>query len=260
MKSRHLLALATGACLGLAGLGQTAFADRGGEGGGDEERTRGCSADMENDSENSIGDSDQDGGLLGLIGLGAVGLNGTSIGLLDNLLCGSSLLNSLDLAVLGSTGDDDDEGGDRESEVNCSADHENSSENEIGDSEQEGGLLSLVQLGSVGSNGLSLSALNNLLCGADVLNNLDLAVLGSTGDDDDEGGDRDSEVNCSAVHDNSADNSIGDADQSLGLLNLIGLNSLGLNGTSAGLLGNVGCGSSIGNDADIAILSGLGLF
>ncbi len=258
MKSRHLLALATGACLGLAGLGQTAFADRGGEGGGDEERTRGCSADHENDSENEIGDSDQDGGLLGLIGLGAVGLNGTSIGLLDNLLCGSSLLNDLDIAILGET-DDDGRGGDRESEVECSADHENDSENEIGDSDQDGGLLSLVQLGSVASNGLSLSALNNALCGADVLNDADIAVLGET-DDDDDGGDRESEVECSADHENSSENEIGDADQDLGLLNLIGLNSLGLNGTSAGLLGNVGCGSSIGNGLDIAILSGLGLF
>jgi hypothetical protein len=254
MKSRHLIALATGACLGLAGLGQTAFADRGGD--GDEERSRGCSADHENSSENEIGDSDQDGGLLGLIGLGSVGLNGTSIGLLDNLLCGSSLLNDLNLAILGEVDDDDE--GDRESEVECSANHENSSENSIGDSEQSGGLLSLIQLGSVGSNGLSLGALNNLLCGADVLNDLNVAILGEVDDDDE--GDRESEVTCSADHENSSDNSVGDADQGLGLLSLLGLNSLNLNGTSAGLLGNVGCGSSIGNGIDIAILSGLGLF
>src|SRR5688572_24867788 len=133
MKSRHLLALATGACLGLAGLGQTAFADRGNE-GGDEERSRGCSADHENDSENEI-------------------------------------------AILGETDDDDGRGGDRESEVECSADHRNDSENSIGDSDQEGGLLSLVQIGSIASNGLSLSALNNALCGADVLNDADVAIL-----------------------------------------------------------------------------------
>lgn len=249
MKSRHLLVMATGACLGLTGLGQAAFADRGGD--SDSESSRECSADHSNESENEIGDSDQDGGLLGLIGLGSLGLQGTSVGLLDNLLCGSNLLNDLDIAVLGET-DDDDGDGDSESEVECSADHDNSSENEIGDAEQEGGLLGLVSLNSIGIQGLSLSGLNNALCGANVLNDADIAILGETDDDGD--GDSDSEVECSADHSNESENSIGDADQDLGILSVLGLNSLGLQGTSAGLLGNVGCGSNILNNLDLNIL------
>jgi hypothetical protein len=77
---------------------------------------------------------------------------------------------------------DDDDDHDHDGDENgCSADHENSSENTIGNSTQSGGLLSLLDLNSIGIQGTSLSLGNNLLCQAEILNDADIAIL--SGDD-----------------------------------------------------------------------------
>ena len=80
--------------------------------------------------------------------------------------------------------DDDDDDGDHDHDGDnvCSADHENSSENTIGNSTQRGGLLGLLNLNSIGIQGTSLSLGQNLLCHAQILNDADVAIL--SGDDD----------------------------------------------------------------------------
>jgi hypothetical protein len=77
-----------------AGILGSAFGDDGDGGGGSDAE---CSSDMENESENSTGDS-----LLGgLLNLGNIAAQGNNIGVLGNGLCGSIFLNDVLVSVLG---------------------------------------------------------------------------------------------------------------------------------------------------------------
>jgi hypothetical protein len=148
-------------------------ARRDGDGGGDR-RGGGsdCSSEQDNDSENETGDVVQDSGL---IGIGGVALQGDNIGALNNVLCGGDVANGLLAGVLGSAfGGSGGWGGSSD----CESSQENDSENETGDVIQGSGLLSL---GGVALQGNNIGALNNLLCGSNILNDATAAVLGMAG-------------------------------------------------------------------------------
>ncbi|MGH8999584.1 MAG: hypothetical protein ACRDY7_09355 [Acidimicrobiia bacterium] len=210
--------------------------------GNDDDFERSCSISQDNESSIETGDH-EGGGLLGINNL-IVGLDNLS--LIDNLLCGSNVLNDLNIAVLGSVDDDDDDDDDGDSEVECSVEQDNESEIETGDSEMGG----LISLNNVGVNANNVSALDNALCGSNVANDANVAVLGSVDDDDDDDGRGDSDVECSIEQDNDSEIETGDA----GLFGLIGLNNVVAGINNLGLLGNVGCGANILNGLDVAIL------
>lgn len=159
-KSRSLALIAMGGMLlGLAGIGQTALAD-------DEVE---CSADVENGSENETGETS----LLGLINLGGIGLLGDGLPLLSNLLCGADLANGLTAGILGAAESEHDDDGDRE--VECSADMDNDSANDQGETEMFG----LLNIGGIGLLGSGIGLLNNTLCGSSILNDATLGILGA---------------------------------------------------------------------------------
>ena len=137
--------LLNGLTLGL--LGQ-AFG-----GGGDSDADGGCSSS--NDSGNSTGNQS------GLVNVGNVSVNNLG----SNLLCQADIANNLTAAVLGTAfGGGDDAGTDE----GCTS--ENSSGNDTGDQ------YGLVNAGNVSVDNLG----SNLLCQADILNNLTASVLGTS--------------------------------------------------------------------------------
>lgn len=238
-KSRHLAAIAVGACVGLAGVGQVASARRGGN--DDEPVSRSsCASTQTNGSENSTGDVEQSG----LINLGQVNLQGLNLSLIDNLLCQGDILNGLTAGVLGRAvgGDSDDHDGRGGSA--CTSTQENDSENETGDVVQDG----LIGVGGVALQGTNLGALNNALCGGDVANGLLAGVLGTAlgGDSHDHGF-----SGCESSQENDSENSTGDA---VGLGGLLNVHGIALQGLNIGALNNLLCGGDVLNDATAAVL------
>ena len=258
MKSRHLLALATGTCLGLAGLGQVAFADRGRHHDDhDRDRRSACVAQQDNDSENTIRDSENETGLLSLLNLNNVALQGNNISVLANALCAADVLNDVNVAVLGDVDDEDDDrdgrhGRDgRDGGTDCKAKQSNDSENKIGETENSSA-IGLVNLGNVALQGNNVSALDNTACGADVANDVNVAVLGGVEDED--GDSRDGSTSCKAKQGNDSDNRIGDSENETGLLSLLNLNNVALQGNNISALSNLLCGADILNGLNVAVL------
>jgi hypothetical protein len=239
MKSRHLAAIAVGTCVGLAGVGQVAFASRGNH--HDSESASSCSSSQSNGSDNETGDVEQSG----LINVGGIALQGLNLGILDNLLCHGDLLNSLTAGVLGrafgAEADDDDD----DAEGSCGMSQENDSENETGDVIQDG----LINVGGIALQGTNLSALNNVLCGGNVANGLLAGILGGAfggGFDADAADD-----SCNSSQDIDSENETGVV---VGLGGLLNVGGIALQGNNIGALDNLLCGSNILNDVTAAVL------
>jgi hypothetical protein len=261
-KSRRLATLALGLSLGLAGFGPAALAHRDDDPDEPDEPTvevesaNECSTEMENSSDNSTGSSEQSG----LINVNNIALQGLHLDLLGNLLCQGVFLNDVVGSVLGIVGlDGDDDGADdADDDGSCTTEMENTSTNETGNSDQDG----LINVNNIALQGLNLDLLGNALCGADFLNDLNLAVVGAILGDDD--GDDDAsvasesaespivggDVLCSTEMENSSDNDTGDSEMG-GLLNL---NNIVLQGDNVPVLSNGLCGSIFLNDILVSIL------
>ncbi len=230
------------------------FAEGGDDGHGDGDAA-GCTSSMENESDNSTGDSQQDG----LVNANNVAVQGNNIGVGGNALCGSNFLNDVVAGVLGFA-----EGGDRDfsdegGADGCSTGMENESDNETGDSLQ-GGLVANVN--NIAVQGNNIDALGNALCGSNFLNDLTAGILGTAfGDDDRHGGhhdgfrsserhDDDASASCSSDFENESDNATGDSLLG-GLLNL---GNIAAQGNNIGVLGNGLCGSIFLNDVLVSVL------
>ena len=229
---------------------------RGGGGGGGHGDANGCSTSMDNETENSTGDSEQNG----LINANNVAVQGNNIGVGGNALCGGNLLNNLVAGVLGTAigggGGDrdhdrnhDDDGGD-----SCSTDMSTDADSETGDSMQNGQVLNVNNVAVQGNN---IDALGNALCTGNFLNGLTGGVLGTAlnfnradrDNDRDHGG-----SSCSTDMDNGSENSTGDSLLG-GLLNL---NNLAVQGNNVEVLGNGLCGGVFLNDLLVSVLSIVG--
>jgi hypothetical protein len=243
-KSRHLAVIAVGTCLGLAGVGQVAFANR--ESRPADVETS-CAANQDNESDNATGDVEQSG----LINLGQINLQGNNLGVLSNLLCGGLFLNDLTAGVLGTVLGGGASAADGDSEISCSADQSNDSESETGDIEQGG----LIGIGGIALQGNNIGLLDNTLCGSNFLNGTLASVLGTVLGGEDEDGDR--EVECSADSENESENSTGEV---TGLASLLNLSGLALQGNNIGVGNNALCGAVFGNDITAAVLGLAGRF
>jgi hypothetical protein len=200
----------------------------------DDDHGRGCSS--ENSAENSTGNQS------GLINVGNVSLDNLG----SNGLCQANILDGLTLGLLGHAS-----GGSGSADGAMGCDSDNSSENSTGD--QSG----LVNIGNVSADNLG----SNLLCQANIANNLTAAVLGTA-----VGGSGDSESAQGCDSDNSSLNETGNQS---GLVNIgnVSADNLGsnllcqaniANNLTAAVLGTaVGGGSSILGGGDGTILSSL---
>jgi hypothetical protein len=263
-KSRRLATLALGLSLGLAGFGPAALAQREPEPPDEPDvevtEASDCSTSQTNDSDNSTGTSEQSG----LININNVALQGLNLDLLGNLLCQGVFLNDIVVDVLGLVVDVGDDDADGDGDGSCTVTQENGSTNSTGNSTQSG----LININNVALQGLNLDLLGNVLCQADFLNDLNVAVLGDIlnldGDDDDDAAaaspvmmipDNDPagilQGACSTEMDNDSDNDTGTSVVLGGLLNL---NNLALQGNNVAVLSNGLCGSIFLNDILVSIL------
>jgi hypothetical protein len=219
--------------------GVLGFAE-GGDDDGDGEAAD-CSTSQDNGSDNSTGDSAQDG----LVNLNNVALQGLNLDVLGNLLCGGNFLNDLTAGVLGTAIGGDDEGDGDGGASGCETEQSNDSTNETGDSLQGG----LANVNNVALQGLNLDLLGNALCDGNFLNGLTAGILGTAigGDDD---GDGDASADCGTEQENESDNATGDSVMG-GLLNL---NNLALQGDNVAVLSNGLCGSIFLNDLLVSVL------
>jgi hypothetical protein len=236
-------------------LGFAEGGDNGGGHGGDDD---GCSSSMDNDSDNSTGDSEQNG----LVNANNVAVQGNNIGVGGNLLCGGNFLNDVVAGVLGTAiGGDGDHSG-KGGADGCTTEADNDSDNETGDSIQGG---TVANVNNVAVQGNNIDVLGNGLCNSNFLNGLTAGILGGAfqGDDDRRGGDRHHDrdrfrnsgrdhdaANCSVDMDNGSDNETGDSLLG-GLLNL---NNLAVQGNNVEVLGNGLCGSIFLNDVLVSVL------
>lgn len=251
-KSRRLATLALGLSLGLAGFGPAALAQRDDPDPPDEpevEATSECSTSQSNDSDNSTGTSEQSG----LININNVALQGLNLDLLGNLLCQGVFLNDIVADVLGVVVDvdDDDADADADDDGSCTVEQENGSTNSTGNSDQDG----LININNIALQGLNLDVAGNLLCQADFLNDLGVAVIGDILGDDDTDTDADDDAaatdsECSTEQENTSDNDTGTSVMG-GLLNL---NNIALQGDNVAVLSNGLCGSIFLNDILVSIL------
>jgi hypothetical protein len=234
----------------------------GGDHDGDGGDAAGCTSSMENESDNSTGDSEQNG----LVNANNVAVQGNNIGVGGNALCGSNFLNDVVAGVLGFAQGGDRDFSDEGGADGCSVDMENESDNETGDSLQ-GGLVANVN--NVAVQGNNIDALGNALCGSNFLNDLTAGILGGAfGDDDGHHGhhgdhdghhdgfrsserhDDDASASCSSDMENESDNATGDSLLG-GLLNL---GNIAAQGNNIGVLGNGLCGSIFLNDVLVSVL------
>lgn len=220
-----------------------------GHGGGD-----GCSSSMDNDSDNSTGDSEQNG----LVNGNNVAVQGNNIGVGGNALCGSNFANDVVAGILGTAiggdGDHSRNGG----ADGCTTEADNDSDNETGDSIQGG---TVANVNNVAVQGNNIDVLGNALCDSNFLNGLTAGILGGAFQGDNDGHDRDHDgfrksdrdhdaANCSVDMDNGSDNDTGDSLLG-GLLNL---NNLAVQGNNVEVLGNGLCGSIFLNDVLVSVL------
>jgi hypothetical protein len=138
----------------------------------DDDSEGSCGISQDNGSDNESGDTVQGG----LINVGGIALQGTNLSALGNVGCGGDLVNGLLAGILGGAF-----GGGWSSDAmedSCNVSQENDSENETGDVVGLGGLLNV---GGVALQGNNIGALDNLLCGSNILNDVTAAVLGIAG-------------------------------------------------------------------------------
>jgi hypothetical protein len=252
-KSRRFATLALGLSLGLAGFGPAALAmrdihepDEPDEPPTVVESADSCSTEMENSSDNSTGNSQQSG----LININNIALQGLNLDLLGNLLCQGVFLNDVVGSVLGVVGlgggdDNDAPAGD---DGSCNTEMDNSSTNNTGNSGQDG----LINVNNIALQGINLDVLGNALCGADFLNDLNVAILGDilNLDGDDDAAAADADGSCNTSMDNDSDNSTGSSVMG-GLLNI---NNIALQGLNVPVLSNGLCGSIFLNDLLVSVL------
>ncbi|MGH9002060.1 MAG: hypothetical protein ACRDYV_02915 [Acidimicrobiia bacterium] len=246
-KPRMLAALALGLSLGLAGFGPVALAQRGGE-DPDHEAADSCSTSMDNESNNSTGDSQQSG----LININNIGLMGNNLDVLGNLLCHGVFLNDIVAGVLGfAEGGDHDGHGGGGGDDSCSTSMENESDNETGDSRQSG----LLNLNNVAVQGNNIGVGGNALCGSNFANDVVAGILGFAegGDHDGHGGGHGGDDGCSTSMDNGSDNETGEAIENGQVLNV---NNVAVQGNNIGALGNTLCDGNFLNGLTGGILGG----
>jgi Leucine-rich repeat (LRR) protein len=226
-------------------LGFAEGGDSDGDGDGD---AAGCTTSQENGSDNSTGDSEQEG----LVNAGNVAVQGNNIGVGGNALCGSSFLNDVVAGILGfaegGDGDASDEGG----AEGCTTDQSTDSTNETGDTLQGG----LANVNNIAVQGNNIDALGNALCDGNFLNGLTAGILGTAiqGDDDGDDDGDDEAADCATSQENGSENATGDTLMG-GLLNL---NNLAVQGNNVAVLSNGLCGSVFLNDVLVSILGIVG--
>jgi len=241
-KPRKLAALALGLSLGLAGFGPVALAQRNGD--HEAERADSCSTSQENESTNSTGDSSQSG----LINLNNIAVQGNNLDVLGNLLCSGVFLNDVVAGVLGfAEGGDSDGRGHGGDDADCSSSQENESDNETGDSEQQG----LLNLNNVAVQGNNIGVGGNALCGSNFLNDVVASVLGTAIGGDGNASGRGGADGCTTEQDNDSENETGDSLQGGTVLNV---NNIGVQGNNIDALGNGLCDANFLNGLTGGIL------
>lgn len=240
-KSRHLAVMALGLSLGLVGLGPTALAKRPHHEKPKPEAAGQCSTSQSNDSDNSTGGSSQSG----LINVNNIAVQGNNIDLLSNLLCQGVFLNDIVAGVLGTArgGDGDSDSG---KPADCTTDQDTGSENDTGDSGQQG----LVNANNVAVQGNNLDVLGNLLCGGNFLNDVVAGVLGTAkGGDSDRAGSGGAS-DCTTDQDNESESSTGDSYQD----GAVNANNVAVQGNNIDALGNALCDGNFLNGLTAAVL------
>lgn len=244
-KPRKLAALALGLSLGLAGFGPAALAQRDEPEEPEAEVAESCSTSQSNDSTNSTGDTSQSG----LININNVAVQGLNLDVLGNLLCHGVFLNDVVAGILGfAEGGDDDGDGDGDA-AGCSSSQDNGSDNETGDSEQNG----LINANNVAVQGNNIGVGGNLLCGGNFLNDVVAGVLGfAEGGDGDHSGDGGAD-GCTTDQSTDSTNETGETIQG-GLV--ANVNNVAVQGNNIDALGNALCDGNFLNGLTAGILGG----